>query len=106
VRKLLFIAPSLLSIVFYSSAFAATFDAFPGEALQLVLETQQEKIRSVDNPADWWHDTRERSWSVKRPVEPGVLDTTHTFTVSYRIDGVTVASWQVDTKAGTAVSQP
>ena len=75
-------------------------------AIQIVLATQSNRIRSVDSPKDWWGDTKERTWSVKRPVEPGVLDTTHTFTVTYKIDGVLVATWWVDTKAGTAVPVP
>ena len=80
--------------------------ASPDIALRIVLDTQHDKLRAVDSPDSWWHDTKERSWSVKRPVEPGMLDTTHTFTVTYRIDAVAVASWQVDTRAGTAVALP
>jgi len=81
-------------------------DTSPATAVRIVLDTQTDKIRSADSPKDWWHDTKERSWSAKRPVEPGILDTTHTFTVTYRIDGVAVAAWRVDTRAGTAVSLP
>ena len=78
----------------------------PTTAVRIVLDTQQDKLRTVDSPDSWWHDTKERSWSVKRPVEPGILDTTHSFTVTYKIDGIAVASWQVDTRAGTAVALP
>ena len=78
----------------------------PSTAIQVVLDTQQDKLRAVDSPDSWWHDAKERSWSVKRPVEPGILDTTHTFSVTYRIDGAMVASWQVDTRSGTAVAVP
>ena len=80
--------------------------SFPPNALQIVLATQQDTLREVDNPESWWHDTRERTWSVKRPFDPGVLDTTHVFLVSYKIDGVTVATWEVDTRAGTAAALP
>ena len=76
--------------------------SFPPAALQIVLATQQDRLRALDSPESWWHDTKERSWSVKRPFDPGVLDTTHVFLVSYKIDGVTVATWQVDTRTGTA----
>lgn len=78
----------------------------PDTALRIVLDTQQDKLRTIDNPDSWWHDTKERSWSVKRPAEPGILDTTHTFTVTYKIDGVAVVSWRVDTRARTAVAIP
>ena len=78
----------------------------PVTAIQVVLDTQQEKLRAVDSPDNWWHDTKERSWSVKRQVQPGVLNTTHIFTVIYKIDGVAAAKWQVDTRAGTAVALP
>lgn len=74
----------------------------PATAIRIVLDTQGDKIRSADNPKDWWHDTKERAWSAKRPFEPGRVDTTHTFIVTYRVDGVAVASWEVDTRAGEA----
>ena len=104
-RQLLFLVLSYCAIC-YPAFCAEAPDALPNKAIQLVLETQQEKIRSVDKPDEWEHDTKERSWSVKRPASPGLLDTTHTFTVTYKIEGVSVASWRVDTRTGTAVSQP
>jgi len=67
-----------------------------GEALNLVLSTQQKTIRDVDKE-NWWHDTVTREWSVKRPFAPGVYDSTHWFDVSYKIGGKEVASWFVDT---------
>ena len=96
----------LLILVGLPAFGADSADTSPATAVRIVLDTQMDKIRSVDNPKDWWHDTKERSWSAKRPVEPGILDTTHTFTVIYRINEVAVAAWQVDTRAGTAVSLP
>ena len=45
-------------------------------------------------------DTKERTWSVRRPFYPGVYDSTHLFDVSYRIDGKEVAAWFVDTRTG------
>jgi hypothetical protein len=70
------------------------------EALALVFQKAAERIRAVDG-ADWWHDTEERTWTVRRPFAPGVIDSTHLFTVTYRIGDKRVAAWQVDTRAGT-----
>ena len=75
----------------------------PAHAIELVLSTRQADVLAVDSADSWWHDTKERSWTAKRPFEPGVLDTTHTFVVSYSIDGVVVATWDVDTRAATAI---
>lgn len=79
------------------------------DALALVMRTQAEVIRDVEAPEPpdgkgderWWHDVKERSWSVKRPAHPGVVDTTHQFFVVYQIDGKDVAGWMVDTRKGT-----
>jgi hypothetical protein len=81
-------------------------DTSPATAIRIVLDTQGEKIRAVDSPNEWWHDAKERSWSVKRPFEPGRIDSTHTFTVTYKINGVVAATWQVDTRKGAAVAGP
>ena len=94
-------------LVAVSTAWAGSpQQASPTTAIRIVVNTQQAKIRSVDNPDSWWHDTKERTWSVKRPVEPGVLDTTHLFIVTYKINGAVVASWRVNTRKGTAVAIP
>jgi hypothetical protein len=69
-------------------------------ALELVFKTQQGRIREVD-AGDWWLDTKERTWIVQRPFGPGTIDSTHWFTVSYRIAGNEVASWSVDTRKGS-----
>jgi hypothetical protein len=50
---------------------------------------------------DWWHDVEERTWFVQRPFSPGWIDSTHLFTVNYRIGGKQVAAWHVDTRGGT-----
>jgi hypothetical protein len=79
------------------------------EALALVLRTQADEIRRVEAPetADgkgnerWWFDTKERTWIVRRSVEPGVIDSTHLFQVTYRIDEKRVVGWIVDTRKGT-----
>jgi hypothetical protein len=76
------------------------------QALQLVLTTQQEVIARVDNPDKWWHDVLTREWSVRRPVKPGDIDSTHLFSVRYLIDGKVVASWSVDTAAQKVTLTP
>ena len=65
-------------------------------ALELVFKTQAAHIRAVDTE-NWWHDTKERTWVVKRPFSPGVIDSTHMFEVKYRIDGKEAAAWLDDT---------
>jgi len=80
------------------------------DALDLILRTQADEIRKAEAPFRlgetgdeiWWFDTKERTWVVKRPVAPGVLDSTHLFDVRYQIDGKDVANWLVDTRKGTA----
>jgi hypothetical protein len=74
-------------------------------ALELVFQKEADRIRQVDKE-DWWHDTRERTWSVRRPFHPGVIDSTHWFDVTYRIDGKDVAAWVVDTRTGTVTVTP
>lgn len=68
-------------------------------ALELLFQREAERIRAVDRE-NWWHDTRERTWTVRRPFSPGLINSTHWFDVSYRIDGKEVASWFVDTGRG------
>ena len=70
------------------------------EALQLVFEKCGDRIRAVDKE-EWWFDTKEREWTAMRPVEPGIIDSTHMFFVDYKIGGTVVLSWIVDTRAGT-----
>ena len=70
------------------------------EAIQLVIKTQHARLREVDRE-NWEHDVKERTWVVRRPFHPGVIDSTHMFNVSYRIDGKEVASWLVDTRKGS-----
>jgi hypothetical protein len=82
------------------------------EALQLVLQKCGDRIQAAEvasagpvrlGDEPWRYDTRKREWSVCRPVEPGYLDTTHTFDVIYSIDGKVAAAWLVDTRAGTVL---
>jgi hypothetical protein len=65
------------------------------EALQLVFTKEKERIRTIDQEV-WWIDDKERAWSVKRPFEPGFIDSTHWFVVRYSVDGKVVSSWSVD----------
>ena len=65
------------------------------EAIRLVMELCADEIRKVDGSSEWWHDTKERSWSARRRAAPGVMDTTDNIEVSYLIDGDVVASWSV-----------
>ena len=85
----------------------ADTDSPHGQAIALVLATQQKAIRDIEKQAgtlrmmgsdeSWWFDTARRSWSVVRPFAPGYIDSTHMFTVRYAIDGNEVAAWDVDT---------
>ncbi len=64
------------------------------EALLLVIE----KLK--DQPADW-QSIKKQIWTVKRPIAPGVLDSTHWFNVKYQVDEKPKGQWQVDTKLKT-----
>jgi hypothetical protein len=90
------------------------------DAISLVIESQRKEIERGEmqylreHGVDWWrgepsqyrwHDTITRSWSVTRPVAPGVVDSTHWFVVGYSINGVVVCSWSVDTRKRKAESQ-
>ena len=68
-------------------------------ALKLVVESQSDQLRLLD-PAHSDLDTLARDWSVVRPIAPGVVDSTHWFTVTYSIDGKVKASWNVNTRTG------
>lgn len=70
------------------------------EAIRLVLAKRAAQLRAVDAPERWWFDTQRRTWSVTRPSAPGVIDTTHLFTVFYEIGGKQVARWNVNTPSG------
>jgi hypothetical protein len=75
------------------------------DALAVIFASQQKPLRDLDDN-DWWHDTKERTWTVKRPFAPGTIDSTHMFVVSYRIDNKEVASWHVDTRKRTVQAVP
>ena len=50
------------------------------EALEVVFKTQQARLREVKE--NGWHDTKERTWVVKRPFGPGIFFSTHWFDVT------------------------
>ena len=70
------------------------------QAIRLVTELRVDEIQRLDDAPDWWHDTKERVWSVKRPFGPGGIDSTHYFLVTYSIDGTVVGRWSVNTRSG------
>lgn len=92
---------AMLAVLRLPSAMAADplpDDAIPAaDAIRLVLDARGDQIRAFDTAKDRWFDTKERSWSARRPIGPGYIDSTHMFEVTYRIDGVAVATWSVDT---------
>ncbi|GAB3361917.1 hypothetical protein [Lysobacter tyrosinilyticus] len=69
-------------------------------AIRLVMTSRSAEVRKLDQNPDWWHDTKERAWSAKRPFGPGIVDSTHYFQVSYSIDGQVVGTWSVNTRTG------
>lgn len=77
------------------------------DALMLVLTTQEKEIEKLDphnkpihnGETKWWFDTDAREWSVKRPIAPGIIDSTHSFVVSLKVGGRLVGSWNVDTRS-------
>ena len=88
------------------------------EALALVFETQRYAIRDIETrlvveqeggrqkpdeepEGDWWFDTDERRWTVRRPCPPGTIDSTHSFCVSYFKNDVEVGRWYVNTEKRT-----
>ena len=69
-------------------------------AVRLVIENCGDEIKELDQGPAWWHDTKERTWSAKRPFGPGTIDSTHYFQVSYAIDGQVLRTWSVNTRTG------
>ena len=70
------------------------------EAMNLVFRLKADDIRKIDI-GDWWTDTDERSWSVRRMIPPGTFDSTHWFFVMYRRNSELLCVWSVDTRAET-----
>ncbi|MGB5014021.1 MAG: hypothetical protein WBO68_08305 [Pyrinomonadaceae bacterium] len=87
------------------------------DALSLVWSTQEKEIKEIEmqfaaaelkkvvqrvTSADrWWFDTDARRWEVQRPFEPGGVDSTHLFDVTFFINNVKRGSWFVDTRKRT-----
>ena len=79
-----------------------TMQAPHAMAIALVAAQRSDEIAALDRKlgdGSPWLDTHQRSWEVRRSVAPGILDTTHTLKVVYRIDGVVVGRWKVDLAA-------
>lgn len=71
------------------------------EAIRLVVEQRSDEILALDGGSEArWFDTRERTWTTKRPVGPGYIDSRWLIVVTYNIDGQQVASWSVNTRNG------
>ena len=104
-KRIACLTASVLMIAVYASAAPKPENKAPemsphAAAIHLVASTQQEMIRRID-PGDWWHDVKTRQWEIKRPFHPGLVDSTHMFIVTYRIDGQLAQSWVVDTRKKT-----
>src|SRR4249919_1955301 len=97
---------SLLLLIAGASGYATAADRASStesphaQAIRLVMQTRADEIRKLDKDPDWWHDTKDSAWSARRPVGPGIVDSTHYFMVSYAIDGNVVGSWSVNTRTG------
>ena len=74
-------------------------------AIRLVMEAKKVQISRVDSPGDWENDTKKRSWAAQRPFEPGFIDSTNWFQVTYEVDGRVLGSWNVNTKTGQVADQ-
>lgn len=71
------------------------------DAIRLVSEKRADDILRLDGGGDArWFDTRERTWSVRRPVGPGFIDSRFLVKVTYAIDGKVVGEWSVNTCTG------
>jgi hypothetical protein len=96
----------LLAIAVSSSSAKTVLRITPETALEIILDERSEEILAVDDTESMAHDTKDRSWSVQRPERTNGTDATWLFIVTYRIDGVIVGRWQVDTRTGKSVALP
>ena len=117
------IASCCVSLAVYTDSFAddsrLNLEEMPhSQALQLVLSTQEKRIRAIEeafskskpkgkNSGDepWWFDTISRTWKVVRPFAPGVFDSRPNLTVTYYIGDELVGRWWVDLASETATFQ-
>jgi hypothetical protein len=79
---------------------AAPVEAPQSAAIRLVMVQRADELRRLDPPEGALFDTKVRTWTAKRPVAPGVLDSRHYFEVTYAIDGEVLARWAVNTRHG------
>src|SRR5262245_16102651 len=100
-KALRFLLLLLLAAVSTTSLAAGAPESSPhADAIRLDLQLRVDEIHRLDKSPGWWSDTKERSWSARRPFGPGVVDSTHYFQVSYSIDGKVVGTWAVNTRTG------
>lgn len=100
----LFVLACMFAVIdLRASDTAASEDSPHSEAIRLVMKVRADEVRAAEIKAlekaeNRWFDTRERTWSVKRPNGPGISDSRHYFTVIYAIDGHVVGTWSVNTQ--------
>ena len=79
------------------------------EAIKLVIEDQREYLeeleKSKSGKASVWHDRLAREWTSVRPFDPGYIDSTHWFNVTFKIEGEILAMWLVNLKTRTVQKQ-
>ena len=79
---------------------AEAAEAPQSAAIRLVMAQRADELRRFDPPEAAMFDTKVRTWTARRPFGPGILDSRHYLEVTYAIDDVVVARWQVNTRRG------
>jgi hypothetical protein len=102
-----------------SGGAVSSLDPPHAQALALVLAQRHADIAQAEilyfkahgtdswrgEAADYsWHDVLERSWRVRRPIAPGLIDSTHMFSVTYVLNGTEVLRFAVDTYTRTVTA--
>ncbi len=100
IRFLFLLVCTLAALDLHAEDIATSVTSPHSEAIQLVMQARAEEIKKLDEADDWWFDTKERTWVVKRPFGPGVIDSRHHFMVTYAIEGRIVGTWSVNTQTG------
>ena len=75
------------------------------DAIRLVLDKRTPEIlaaeaAATDEQGGRWFDSKPRTWTVQRPFQPGFIDSTHFFGVTFEIGGKPAGSWSVNTRTG------
>jgi len=100
IKSLAILVLGLLLGVALAQGNAAPAEAPHFKAIRLVMEQRAAELNSVDPKNDWWHDTKRRTWTTRRPFEPGVFDTTNSIQVTYSVEDEVLANWNVNTRTG------